>query len=191
MSLSSYMTLPVEQYFVLDPSMIKPLGGNKFKLQVPPINVFNITLRAVAEIRVTTTSNSVYLETTNCQLFGDSMIESLNDKFCMTFDTRLTWDTPKGNGARVSDTVSNGGVMPITGGGAIQAEGDLNVWCEVIPPFNLLPRPVLEGACNVAIGTMLEQLLPLFVNSLSADYLKWSKDPAYREMRAARSMPLT
>ena len=38
-SLSSYMTLPVEQYFVLDPSQIIHLGANRFLLKVPRINV--------------------------------------------------------------------------------------------------------------------------------------------------------
>lgn len=39
MSLTSYMTLPVEQYFVLDPSQIRHIGHNRFMLKVPRINV--------------------------------------------------------------------------------------------------------------------------------------------------------
>eukprot|EP00967_Tisochrysis_lutea_P005097 scaffold6049_cov16-Tisochrysis_lutea.AAC.4 len=38
-SLSRYMTLPVEQYFVLDPSQIRHIGNNRFMLKVPRINV--------------------------------------------------------------------------------------------------------------------------------------------------------
>ena len=38
-SLRSYMTLPVEQYFVLDPSQIRHIGANRFLLYVPRINV--------------------------------------------------------------------------------------------------------------------------------------------------------
>jgi hypothetical protein len=33
------MMLPVEQYFVLDPKKISHLGGNRFVLTVPRINV--------------------------------------------------------------------------------------------------------------------------------------------------------
>ena len=43
-SLDTYMRLPVEQYFILDPSMIEPLGENRFKLQVPRLNFFNVSL---------------------------------------------------------------------------------------------------------------------------------------------------
>ena len=38
-SLHRYMTLPIEQYFVLDPSQIQFLGGDRFLLLVPRINV--------------------------------------------------------------------------------------------------------------------------------------------------------
>jgi hypothetical protein len=38
-SLHRYMTLPIEQYFVLDPSQIRFLGGDRFLLLVPRINV--------------------------------------------------------------------------------------------------------------------------------------------------------
>ncbi len=38
-SLDSYMLLPVEQYFVLDPRQIRHLGANRFLLLVPRINV--------------------------------------------------------------------------------------------------------------------------------------------------------
>lgn len=33
------MQLPVEQYYELDPAMIRPLGGKRFALQVPRVNV--------------------------------------------------------------------------------------------------------------------------------------------------------
>ena len=39
LSLEAYMQLPVEQYYELDPAMIRPLGGTRFALQVPRVNV--------------------------------------------------------------------------------------------------------------------------------------------------------
>ena len=39
LSLDTYMQLPVEQYYELDPTMIRPLGGKRFALQVPRVNV--------------------------------------------------------------------------------------------------------------------------------------------------------
>jgi hypothetical protein len=38
-SLSAYMQLPIEQYFVLNPSQITFIGGSRFQLHVPRINV--------------------------------------------------------------------------------------------------------------------------------------------------------
>jgi hypothetical protein len=46
--LDAYMLLPVEQYFVLDPKQIAHLGGNRFVLFVPRINV-----RALARVQPT------------------------------------------------------------------------------------------------------------------------------------------
>ena len=39
LSLNTYMQLPVEQYYELDPAMIWPLGGKRFALKVPRVNV--------------------------------------------------------------------------------------------------------------------------------------------------------
>ena len=38
-SLARFMALPVEQYYELDPTMIKPLQGNRFALAVPRVHV--------------------------------------------------------------------------------------------------------------------------------------------------------
>jgi hypothetical protein len=38
-ALSTYMRLPIEQYFVLNPSQITFIGGSRFQLHVPRINV--------------------------------------------------------------------------------------------------------------------------------------------------------
>ena len=43
-SLNSYMQLPVSQYYELDPQMIRPLGGNRFALTVPRVEVGPLSL---------------------------------------------------------------------------------------------------------------------------------------------------
>ena len=42
LSLNTYMQLPVEQYYELDPAMIWPLGGKRFALKVPRVNVSHL-----------------------------------------------------------------------------------------------------------------------------------------------------
>lgn len=51
--------------------------------------------------------------------------------------------------------------------------------------------PMQIGTCNGVMRGLVNSLLPLFVRQLSADYARWSVDPEYRAVRAARSMPLS
>ena len=54
------------------------------------------------------------------------------------------------------------------------------MWCEVVPPFNLMPREFLEASCNAVLATTTSLLLPVFLRRLAQDYQKWAADPAYR-----------
>jgi hypothetical protein len=74
--------------------------------------------------------------------------------------------------------------------GSIAGEAQVDVWCEVIPPFHLMPRASLEASCNAVLRGLVGSLLPLFVNQLASDYQRWAGDAAYRAHRAARSKPL-
>lgn len=76
-----------------------------------------------------------------------------------------------------------------TGTEPVQCPQD--VWCEVIPPFNLMPRQLLEGTCNAVLAGVVNSLLPLFMRRLAADYEKWVDDEGYRRERASRRIPLS
>jgi hypothetical protein len=80
--------------------------------------------------------------------------------------------------------------VPAGSPGEIRGTCAVDVWCEVIPPFHLMPRPLLVSTCNAVLGGLVSSLLPLFLRQLAADYGKWARDPAYRASRAARSAPL-
>jgi hypothetical protein len=45
-----------------------------------------------------------------------------------------------------------------------QGQADLEVWSEVLPPFNLMPRAALTAAGDAVMGQLMRTLLPLFVN---------------------------
>ncbi|GLI68056.1 hypothetical protein VaNZ11_012382 [Volvox africanus] len=211
-SLQSYMLLPVEQYFVLDPTQISHLDGNRFVLTVPRINLFNIWLEAVVEVSVISYPGSkragprVVLQAENCRISGSQVVESLrlDQRFAMHFVTELTWSAtpvaaPVPAAAAVAATATVGpapgtaanastlGVM----NGEIQASSQLTVWSEVVPPFHLLPRDVLVTTCNGVLRGLVSSLLPLFVRMLAQDYQRWAKDPAYRAERATRGKTFT
>lgn len=127
-----------------------------------------------------------------CQLNGSDLVTNmnLNDRFEMRFRTVLTWDSPSAGTA--SESAPPTALQPqqqrSPERGTIFADLDLDVWCEVIPPFNMLPREsVLEPTVNTVLGTLVNGLLPVFVRKLGADYERWAADPAYRQRRAALS----
>lgn len=65
------------------------------------------------------------------------------------------------------------------------------VWCEVIPPFNLMPRSFLESTVSAVLSGVVNSLLPMFLRRLAEDYTNWAADPDYRLERAQRRMPLS
>jgi len=176
-SLERYMRLPVEQYFVLDANSIRSLGGNRFSLQVSRMQLFDLWLEPLVEVVVEQTVNPprVLLVAEKCRLRGSSQVEGLklDRRFSMKMVTDMRW-TSGGPG----------------GPGAITASAQLDVWCEVVPPFNLMPREFLEASCNAVLATTTSLLLPVFLRRLAQDYQKWAADPAYRNQRALRSAPL-
>jgi hypothetical protein len=197
-SLATYMTLPVEQYFVLDPDQIQFIEGSRFLLTVPRQQFFNIWIEPDVEISVNIQASPprVILKAENCRIRGSELIQNmqLDKRFCLKFRTELHWFTSSENGSS-SAVRTNGSDLVDTstvpvGTGEISANLNMNVWCEVIPPFNLMPREVLQASCNAVLSGLVGSLLPFFVRKLSEDYKKWAVDPVYRRKRAERKMPL-
>jgi hypothetical protein len=259
-SLATYMQLPVEQYYILDPSQIQLLSGNTFVLSVPKINLLGASLQPVITVEVKSEAAAVILQATDCQLNATGIMGGLDEKFAMQFTTRLTWKSPQhqqhpqqfapqaqqqqqqhrreldmlaaeqqqlkaqqlqqqqasgsaaGAGSRTGSSIragwdrlrqaswpgsSNGSsaASAAAGGavdtlrGSITGSAVVDVWCEVIPPFTMMPREVLVGTCNTVISGLVNSLLPWFTRQLAADYQEWAHDSAYRAARAARSRP--
>ena len=179
-SLDAYMRLPPEQYDELDPKMIKSLGGNRFRLNVPRVALFNVWVQPTVDICVRQAEHpaQVVLEAERCELEGSDLLRRmrLNDRFTLNFTTALTW-TPGGAAA----AAGAGAPAP----GSIQGDLQLAVLTEVIPPFDLLPRSVLEGTCNAVLRGLMRTLLPLFLRNLAKDYEFWASSEEYRARRAA------
>ena len=123
-------------------------------------------------------SPRVVLEAANCSVRGSELVESLrlDERFTMRFATTLTWAPVYGTPGAP---------------GRIVGAATLDVWSEIIPPFNLMPRPMLEASCNVVIAGLVNSLLPLFMRRLADDYAKWAASAEYRAQRASRRVPLS
>lgn len=183
-SLASYMQLPAEQYDALDPTLIQPLGGNRFRLQVPRLALFNVWVQPTVDVAVTNATGPpprVLLQGERCKLDGSPLVQRmhLDQRFELHFQTQLTWTS----GSEGPSTPSP------RGKGSITADLDVEVFTEVIPPFDLLPRSVLEGTCNAVLRTLIGTLLPVFLGRLSADYERWANSPAYRAQRQQHQQP--
>jgi hypothetical protein len=94
------------------------------------------------------------------------------------------------NSASSSGSDADDSPMAPVGQGQIMARLQMDVWSEVIPPFNLMPREVLQGGCNAVMSGLVQSLLPMFVKRLAQDYAKWATDAQYRKERASRRIPL-
>ena len=69
--------------------------------------------------------------------------EVLDSKFAIRVGTTITWeDGPDA---------------------AIRAVTDMDVWCEVVRPFRLVPKRVLEGTCNAVLRPVLRASLNQFI----------------------------
>lgn len=168
-ALSAYMTLPVEQYFVLDPESVTRLGGSVFRCRVPRLAFLSVWLEPEIDVEVLISATHVRMRSVATRLRGSEFVEraSLNDHFDMRWSTTLTTE--------VQDERCS----------FIAVETDLQVWCEVLPPFHLVPRSFLATACNAVLRRALPALLFAFVRQLGGDYRRWSTEPAYRATRAA------
>jgi hypothetical protein len=203
------MRLPVEQYNELDPTMIQSLGGSSFLLKVPRVSLLNVWVEpeVVVDVRQEGTLNLIF-ESGEARLKGSDLLQQLklDERFVLYFHTKLTWHSPAA-GANSSSS-SNGSGAPATNGragtngsggsnssngvaagapaqGSLSAQAEVQVWSEVVGPFQAIPRGILQGTGNAVMGALMNALLPIFLRKLAEDYLRWAGDPAYRARRAA------
>lgn len=134
---------------------------------------------------------TVLLKAENCRIRGSELISrlKLDEKFVLKFQTELTWSTNVPVTAESGDDSSTHNQDLEPGTGTISASSKLDVWSEVVPPFNIMPRGALQASCNLVMRTLVGTLLPLFVHKLAEDYAKWAVDAEYRRVRALRSEP--
>ncbi|KAK9810001.1 hypothetical protein WJX72_003183 [[Myrmecia] bisecta] len=194
-ALANYMQLPVEQYFELDPELIKPLSGNRYLLKVPRVHLFNIWVEPLVEVEVQLTSSQVLIQSVNCQIRGSDLVQRirLDERFCLAFTSALSWVSPaagtsSGNeaaGLRADVTeLPNAGTSKPQAMGEITGNTCLDVWCETIPPFNVIPRGILEATGNAVLAGLVHSLLPFFMRKLGQDYTRWATDAEYRARRS-------
>jgi len=172
-SVDNYLRLPIEQYFIADPDAVTKISENMFVFQLPKLHFFNVWVAPAVTMSVQLDEEpktKVNIQANECKVKGSKFIEKMkiNDRLKIKVKTSLEQEQEK-----------------------LKASSDLDIWCEIVPPFHLLPKSLLEKTCNAVLRTTLKTLLKSFMNELSADYKLWSTDTTYREERAKRSLTKT
>lgn len=82
-----------------------------------------------------------YTSFPQCRIRGSEFVEGLklDRQFYMKMTTELTWKPAQGSSTE----------------GSISASSKLDVYCNVVSPFQFMPRPVLEGTCNSILQVMM------------------------------------
>ena len=208
-TLTDYMRLPVEQYVLIPMplgSSLTRVGNEKnnahdeksskidcieafsshesieefFKLEVPTITFFNLSLQPVVYATVQPQSNQVVISSNKCLLYGSPFIEKvkLNDRFIFDVKCTLTW---RDSLYKQKDRISNKGPC------LISAETIIDVDVNVPRPFSSIPKPILQKTGNAAMRLSMKYIQRNFVENLAEDYEKWSSDAEYRIFRASLS----
>jgi len=105
----------------------------------------------------------------------------LDSKFDFEASSEMKWTTND------DSTEDHGNDDQLQDAASVSMEGYLNVWCEKLPPFQVMPTRVLQSTSNLVLKAAVRTLAKIFMNNLMADYEKWATDPAYREARAKNS----
>ena len=134
-ALQRYMTLPVEQYFVLDPSRVERLEGSCFRCRVPRLAFLSVWLEPEVDVEVSIGAAEVRMRSTGTRLRGSDFVASsgINERFDMAWSTVLTWghsdvDVASGAKTRLDDDgpedIAWGGGTFTPDGGAIWTTTD-------------------------------------------------------------------
>eukprot|EP00238_Polyblepharides_amylifera_P013987 CAMPEP_0196575774 /NCGR_PEP_ID=MMETSP1081-20130531/5184_1 /TAXON_ID=36882 /ORGANISM="Pyramimonas amylifera, Strain CCMP720" /LENGTH=232 /DNA_ID=CAMNT_0041894177 /DNA_START=239 /DNA_END=937 /DNA_ORIENTATION=- len=171
-----YINLPPEEYTseIFPGGEIRRVSGDLFTLEVPKVQVMQVpdiwirpTMKVVV-IPPSDTVQKVQLIALDCAITGSDIIKSMNldNRFAMRMETYLEYHPAQGSEQARLETTAN-----------------LDVWCEIIPPFNFMPKSALESATSGVVGAVMSAMLNVFNNKVAADYQRWSTDSAYRITR--------
>lgn len=139
-----------------------------------------------------------------CRLKGSELLQQLklDERFVLYFHTKLTWHSPaahpgdggsngNGNGSSNGSSSSKRAAGAAGQQGSISAEADVQVWSEVVGPFQAIPRGILQvgmggwlfmgGSCS---GPFVQDLPPPLLLLLRLLILLLLGMPGWRSVAA-------
>lgn len=156
--ISSFFSHPSGTTSMLNTSALQEfecLGPNTYRCTLPKIEFLNFEVAPILDLRVTTTPEDCTVEMLSCRIGGNKTLESQNDRFSANAKNYITWNT------ECEEQF-------------LHVNVELNVTLEVYTlPFSLLPSSVVERPGNIIMQTLLDRLVPVFLEQLLEDYRNW------------------
>ena len=134
---------------LLDPQQLEPLGPGHFRYTVTRVQVFQLQIQPIVELRACHQDDRLELEALDCQLEGLGLVDD--------FQLRLhSWLQP----------------CPI----GLEGEASLSVSVSQPPLLKLIPAKVLEATGRSVLAGILLGIRNRVGQQLMADYQAWCQD---------------
>ncbi|BBN07246.1 hypothetical protein MPTK1_4g02240 [Marchantia polymorpha subsp. ruderalis] len=133
------------------------LGDNKFRCYLPKIDFLSFEVAPVIDLLVAANEDNCQVELLSCKFEGSDIVRSQNERFSASLKNHLVWSTKQ-----------NQEVLDV--------KLELNVFLEVYTlPFTLLPVSAVESPGTLIMQSLVDRLLPLFVDNMFKDYQTWAQ----------------
>ncbi len=140
-------------YAIADPSLIKQLSQDCFRLKMRPLHFLSLTFQPIVDLKVwADAEGTVHLTSVGCEIKG---LDYINQRFALKLKGKL---------------------YPIRKQGVTRLKGkaDLQVSVDVPFPFSLTPAPVLETTGNGLLKSVLARIKGRLMHQLLLDYRQWA-----------------
>lgn len=137
-----------------DISRIEPLSDELFRLKMRPLNFMTLHIQPTVDMQVWAEADgTVQLKSVRCEILG---VDYINQRFALNLSGRL------------SPYQHNGATY-------LKGKADLEVQVELPPPLCFTPKPLIEGAGNGLLKSVLLTIKTRLMHHLLSDYRKWAQ----------------
>jgi Protein of unknown function (DUF1997) len=152
---------------LVDPTRLERLQDDRFRINVRPLNFMMLSIQPVVDLKIWAEPNgTIHLRSVGCKLRD---MQYVNERFHLRLIGKLV---PTAEGSMTY----------------LKGEADLEVNVELPPALWFTPQPMLEGAGNALLMSVLHTIEQRLMRQLIADYLSWASDQT--QTRSARIEPL-